>query len=190
MRTVKRDLLVLGTLLLLGALSLTGCAPEPAPRASETTAPTDAPVFASDEQALAAATEAYAAYLVIIDTLLADGGRDTSGLADVTSEKALKAETDSASLYLDRGYRSVGSTSFDSMQLQSIEDDGRGRTVVSAYLCSDVTGVDVVDSAGASVVADDRLDRFPLQVTFQNSKVASKDLLISSSASWTGKNYC
>ncbi|TFB64604.1 hypothetical protein E3N86_02940 [Cryobacterium sp. Hz7] len=193
MRTVQRDLLVLGPLLLLGTLALTGCTPEPvpqAPQASETTAPTDAPVFASDEEALAAATEAYAAYLAVIDMVLADGGKDTSQLVDVTAEEALRAETDSANLYTDNGYRSVGSTAFDSVQLQSIKDDGRGHTAVTAYLCSDVTRVDVVDSTGASVVPNDRVDRFPLTITFQNSSAASNDLTITSSESWSGKNYC
>lgn len=189
MRTVTRDL-TLSTLVLLAVLSLAGCAPEPAPPASDTTAPTDVPVFASDEEALAAATEAYAAYLAVIDTVLANGGKDTSGLVDVTGNEALGAETDSANLYSARGFRSVGSTSFDSVQLQSVDDDGRGSIVVSAYLCSDVTKVDVVDSAGASVVPADRVDRFPLQVTFQNKRAASKELLITSSESWTGKNYC
>ena len=190
MRTVTRDLLAMTTLTLLGTLALSGCASEPAPRVSESTAPTDAPVFASDAEALAAATEAYAAYLRVIDTVLGDGGSDSARLAAVTSDEALRAETKAASFYSDQGYRSVGSTSFDSLQLQFVEDDGQGSTILSAYLCSDVAGVDVVDSAGASVVPADRVDRFPLQVRFQNLRVASKALLITSSDSWTGKNFC
>ncbi|HSP75831.1 MAG TPA: hypothetical protein VLO31_06425, partial [Cryobacterium sp.] len=174
----------------LGSLSLTGCTPDPAPRASPTSVPTDAPVFASDEEALAAATEAYAAYLAAIDAVLADSGNDMSELADVAAGEALRAETDSASLYFSNGYRSIGTTSFDSLKLQSIDDDGRGSAVVNAYLCSDVTGVDVVNTADVSVVPDDRVDRFPIQVSLHNSRVASKDLVITSSESWTGKNYC
>jgi hypothetical protein len=189
MRIITRDLLLVSALALLGTLSLAGCAAAPSPKPSASTA-TDAPVFASDADALAAATEAYAAYLLVIDAMLSNGGGDTSGLAGVATEDAFAAEIKTARLYSERNYRSVGSSSFDSVQLQTVEDDGHGIAIVSTYLCSDVMSVDVVDSAGSSVVPEERVDRFPLQVTFQNANANSARLLISSSETWSGKNFC
>jgi len=174
----------------LAALALAGCAPAPAP-APPTSAPaTEAPVFKSDAEALAAATKAYAAYLKAIDAILAHGGADVSKLANVASGDALAAETKTAGMYVERKYRSRGTSEFDTLQLQTMEDRRDGRTSVSAYLCSDVSAVDVVDQAGKSVVPPERVDRFPLQVTFENSKAHSTRLLISSSETWTGTNFC
>ena len=189
MRIVNHRLLAGCATALVATFALAGCVSAPTPTPS-TSAATDAPVFASDEEALAAATEAYSAYLAAIDTVLAQGGGDTSKLADVASGEALVAETKTAEMYAERGYRSLGSTIFDSLKLQAIDGDGDGRTLVSTYLCSDVSAVDVLDLTGASIVPSDRVDRFPLQITFKNSEVNSTRLLISSSETWTGSNFC
>jgi hypothetical protein len=174
---------------LIVASALTGCAPQPAPAPAASAAATDPPVFASDAEALAAATKAYASYLAAIDAMLAQGGGDVSTLADVASGDALEAETKTAEMYAGRGYRSLGITAFDSLRMQTI-DDREGKATLSAYLCSDVSAVDVVNDAGVSVVPADRVDRFPLQVTFESTLSNSERLLISSSESWAGTNFC
>ena len=186
MRTVKRDLLVLGTLLLLGALSLTGCAPEPTPRASETTAPTDAPVFASDEEALAAATEAFAAYQAMSSQIAQEGGIDPERMREYAIGAALEAEIESLNGLAAGGLRGVGALGFDSATLQEA-DLGTGR--IETYLCLDVSGADVVNGEGVSTVPADRTLRLPLQVGF--TLVSDSDhLLVETSESWSGTNFC
>ena len=59
----------------IGALLLSGCLPQQ-PTATPPPEATAAPIFASDEEALAAATAAYAAYLAMSDQILKDGGKD------------------------------------------------------------------------------------------------------------------
>ena len=68
-----RPIAVLAAAFVLAALS--GCVqttekPTPTPTAAAT------PAFASDEEALAAAEKAYAAYLAVLDDVTADGGRN------------------------------------------------------------------------------------------------------------------
>ncbi|MDJ0323106.1 hypothetical protein QMG61_04930 [Cryobacterium sp. PH31-AA6] len=190
MRFVSRCRPVMGAMALVGMLALAGCAPQPAPPSPSATTAMDAPVFASDAEALAAATAAYAAYLQTIDAVLANGGREVSPLSDVAVGDALSAEVGTAQNYAEKEYRSVGSTTFDSVQIQAITDDGSGNVLVSTYLCSDLSNVDVLEKGGTSIVPADRVDRFPLQVVFQNSQVASPGLKISSSVTWTGTNFC
>ena len=191
MRTVKRDLLVLGTLLLLGALSLTGCAPEPAPRASETTAPTDAPVFASDEQALAAATEAYAAYLAMSDQILAEGGEDPDRIRAFAAEKLAAIEIKGYANVRLKKLRSVGESRFTDLILQDRSPSGEaGRGIVNTYVCSDISGVDMVNANGDSVVDEARPDFTAFVVAFDLVSRDPVKLLVSSAEVWDGAGIC
>ena len=192
MRTVSRGhhtaSVAACALSIVSALVLSGCASAPAPIPSGT--PTEAaPLFASDEEALAAATEAYAAYLEVIDQVLAAPEIDTTRFSEVLTGEALESELESANMYIERGYRSIGISSFDSLTIQSINSDP-GSSSVSTYLCSDVSEVDVVDGEGASIVPATRADRFPLVVEFRPSDLTASGLLISSSESWAGTNFC
>jgi hypothetical protein len=174
------------------ALALTavvGCAsaPPPPPTPSSTTA---APVFASEEEALAAATEAYAAYIRVVDEVLATGGGNALPLSEVSSGEALAAETETAAMFASRGYRSVGSSTFDSLEIQAVHRDEDGRVSIGVYVCSDVTAVDVVDGSGNSVVTAERSDRYPLEIHLENHPTEQQRLLIASSEAWTGRNFC
>jgi hypothetical protein len=148
------------------------------------------PVFATDEDALAAATEAYAAYLSVVDRVLEAGGKGAEQLASVATGDALAAEIEAASEYGGHGYRSKGRSQFDSVKLQSVDVQDDGTFEMTAYLCADATGVDVIDSAGVSIVPANRADRFPLQVGFQSSNLVKGPLRVSTSESWSGQNFC
>jgi hypothetical protein len=147
------------------------------------------PVFATDEDALAAATEAYAAYLSASD-------RSWSG-ADLRREKFLALSTGTAheqdvevtQLFEERGWRKVGSTSFDSMRLQSSAANDAGQWELRAYVCVDVSRSDVLDSFGASAAEPDRSLRMPLELAFVSS-TQDTPLLISESKIWHGSNFC
>ena len=62
-------------LAVLGAALLAGCLPTDPPVTPPPTSDLE-PVFASDEEALAAAEEAYGAYLAAADEILSSGGAD------------------------------------------------------------------------------------------------------------------
>ncbi|MCY7289278.1 MAG: hypothetical protein LH624_13780 [Cryobacterium sp.] len=190
MRTVKRDLLALITLTLLGALSLAGCAPAPAPQASETNGPTEAPVFASDEEALAAATEAYAAYLAAGDAAQESGTSSRELFLSLSSGEAHEQDLAVGASFAEKGWKQIGSTSFDSMAIQSAEINADENWEVNAYVCLDVTNTDIVDSSGTSVSKSDRTLRLPLIVAFVGTDRSGDYLQITESRVWSGSNFC
>ncbi|MFC9561036.1 hypothetical protein [Agromyces sp. NPDC056965] len=172
------------------AVLLSGCAravPAPSPSPSADAAD---PIFASDEEALAAAVEAYEAHLAIVDQLTAAGVADTSQLDEVASPSYARGLEDSLQRLQESGTRTQGDTLFDNAGLvEKVEADGVA--TVSVYLCLDVSGVRVIDAAGADVTPPERLNRAPIQVEFESSSVkAPAQLVVSGAQSWSGEDFC
>ena len=188
MRTVTRHLTL--SLALLSALPLAGCAPEPAPQASQTTAPTDAPVFASDAEALAAATEAYAAYLAASDVSGEAGTSSREHFLSLSSGEAHEQELTITETFDEKGWKQIGTTTFDSMEVQSSGRNAKERWEVRVYVCLDVTNSDIVDSSGSSVSKVDRPLRMPLEVAFVDTVENHAHLQLSESRVWSGSNFC
>ena len=170
------------------AALLSGCAPA-APPAAEPPPTSSPPIFASDEEALAAAEAAYAEYLAVSDFVLSGGGSDTDSLREVATGAALTGELETARSFASNGYRSIGISKFDALSVQSVEDVTRG-ALVTVYLCSDVSGVDVVDADGNSVISAGRQDRIPLEVGLLSSEEDASRLLVSRSKVWSGADFC
>ena len=171
--------------------SLVACAtPAPPPKPSPT-ATTAAPVFATDAEALAAATEAYAAYQSVADQIFAEGGNNPDRLRDVASTRLADPAMDD---YLDvqnRGLYATGKNTFDNVKFQSRNEDAPGgRDVVIVYLCEDVSQSDVLDAAGESVVTNERPDRTALQVGFDWRDQNRDKLIVGSEGVWAGGDIC
>ncbi|ASD21460.1 hypothetical protein B7495_04590 [Cryobacterium sp. LW097] len=171
--------------LLLGAAGCTA-APKPAPPSPT---PTITPIFASDEEALAAATEAYANYLRVRDSFWADDGSTEDEYLSLSTGTAHDGDAQSMEKWRANGWHAIGITTFDSMRLQSVDIDA-GSQQIRTYLCLDVTQGDVIDSEGSSVAKPDRPLRVPLEVEFEVASSASIDLKISRSEVWSGENFC
>ncbi|GAB3607128.1 hypothetical protein GCM10027413_25370 [Conyzicola nivalis] len=170
--------------MLVSALAASGCAPE-GPKADEKPSPTATPLFASDEEALAAAEEAYAAYVQLTDAILAAGGSGIERLGEVAAGQQLRTDADEIGELATLGYRTVGQTTFSDFALQGYDRDGAdGIAVVTAYVCEDVSGVDVLDANGISVVEVSRPDRAKYEVTFDSATPASSQLLVSLRQPW------
>ncbi|MEO8094921.1 MAG: hypothetical protein ABI632_08310 [Pseudolysinimonas sp.] len=144
-------------------------------------------MFASDEEALAAAEEVYGRYLDVSDSVGASGWNDMSGLESVARDDALSDATRSAAEYAAKGWRQVGVTTFDSMVLQQSRDTGAGSIALVVYVCLDVTAADIVDKGGKSVVSTQRSDRLALEVGMDDLDGALK---IDRSETWSGQNFC
>lgn len=158
------------------ALMSTGCAPTVERSRS---APVASAAFASEEEALAAATEAYARLLAVGDAIGQEGGVGLERLDDVAAGTFLQASRDGFTELNELGWRQVGTTQFRNMELQQI---GSGPDeVLITYVCDDISGVDVVDEHGVSVVADGRPDTNYFQVTFDQDVAG---LRISSRVRW------
>jgi len=176
----------------IGALAvalttLSGCGTD-TPVEIPTQQPTSTPIFASDEEALAAAQEAYAAYVTTSDSILADGGREPERLKEVATASLYEQELVGYKQIASDGYRGVGSSTFDSVTLQSFQPSSEdGKKVVVIYVCSDVSATDVVDASGNSVISGTRPNRTPFEASFD---LVDGRLIASGNDVWTGENFC
>jgi len=175
-------------LVLVGTLSASGCASE-APAADPTPTPSATPLFASDEEALAAAEEAYAAYLAVTDEIFADGGKHPERLLEVATQEVLDAQREGYTTAAENGWQGIGSTRLDSVSLEQY-DPTNSQSMVSIYGCVDLANVDVVDSSGVSVVSPTRPDRAPFEITLNSSGDLSSPLIVSGERPWTGEDFC
>jgi hypothetical protein len=175
----------LGFTLLMTA-GLAACVPDD-PVGPPSPGPSGTPVFASEEEALAAAEEVYGEYLAASNDLGESGWADSTALAEFTRGDLLADEEGSAQERNEKGWRQIGRSTFDSFTLQQVVDSGPGTVVITAYLCVDVTTVDVVDSSGQSVVSPERPPRQPIEVDLDDQE---GDLKVSRSEAWSGQDFC
>jgi hypothetical protein len=141
--------------LALLAAALGGCTqptrlPPPEPSAAVE------PLFASDEEALAAATAAYEEYLAVSNAILQDGGREPERLLELVSAEVFETELEGFELFLQNDWRATGSTELEAIALQQVFDSGSGAVELVAYVCTDVSSNGVVDAEGVSQVSPDR----------------------------------
>ncbi|MCB1282027.1 MAG: hypothetical protein KDB18_10950 [Salinibacterium sp.] len=165
-------------------LLLAGCMP-PDPIITPEPGPGATPVFASDEEALAAATDAYAKYRSVLDEIFTKGGNDLSKLATVATGDQLQVEMSSFAEIKNRGLHSTGGTTFTTQGLQQYDPGSPdGHSIVVAYICEDVSSVDVLNSSGESVVSPDRPDTSLYEVAFDLDS-GGQQLLVSHKERWS-----
>jgi hypothetical protein len=144
------------------------------------------PVFASSDEALAAATSAYSDYQSMSNAIAHEGGAEPQRISKFAAGEVLESELSTYGRMAAEGLRLVGNLAFDSFSLQSA-DLASGEVV--AYVCLDVTETDVINRSGATVVPEGRSNRYPLQVSFVH-KSSTNRLLVEKSDSWSGSNFC
>jgi len=150
--------------------------------------PTTAPVFASDEDALAAAEVAYGEYLRASAEITKKDGDDPKSIAPFVTENYLPELLASFADLRSAKKHFVGEITFDHLELQQYSDDLVGPATVAVYLCLDLTAARVNDSTGADVTPD-RPVHVPLEVTLETID-RDPELLLASSESWTGEDFC
>ena len=171
------------------ALVLVGCVPT-TPPASPSPRPSTTPVFATEAEALAAATKAYAAYVRVSDEILADGGNNPERIKKVASGEALDGALAGYSDFRQRGLHSEGDSKIDRVSLQKFSPDSvSGKHLVTIYACLDVEGVNVFDQTGTSVVSPQRPSRQPFQVS-ADWRESKQQLFVSSRNPWSGGGIC
>ena len=176
---MRRLLLAAGAVAILVAIS--GCDAAD-PRVTPAPTPSATPVFASDEEALAAAEAAYAAYLAVSDAIVQEGGAKPERIAPHVTEEQLPATLDGFKAFVDGGLRSTGASAFDGMTIAQFDE-----TTIDAYVCLDITNVRIIDATGTDVTRADRDNRLPLELGFE---VSPTGLLIARSDAWSGNDFC
>ncbi|MDJ0339480.1 hypothetical protein [Cryobacterium sp. PH31-O1] len=183
--------------LAVGALS--GCSAVPAPAPTDSAAPVPAatsaptetpPIFASNEEALAAAKAAYSNYLAAGDTAGEIGSDSWIGFLALSTGTEHDATVQSKELMKERGWSFIGVTRFDSMTVQSSRPLADSTWEIRTYLCLDLRDTDTVNEAGDSVVKENGSLRSPMVVVFVTANANSNQLLISESPIWSGSDFC
>lgn len=176
--------MLVGAVTVAGMLLLSGCGGgDPIPTLPPT--PSSTPIFASEEEALAAAEEAYVAYQAAVDLALQT--HDDSQLEDVATEPALTSAKEAVARLVDEGSRQVGETYVDSVSptdLSPLFEAGTSGDP-QVYACLDLTAVSIVDSEGS--VSQSSIPRFPMIVTFA---LVDSNLLVATEEVWDGTNFC
>src|SRR5690606_2554377 len=134
---------------------LVGCTPAPEPE------PTKTELFASDEEAFAAAEETYRAYMDASNATDLSDAQTFEAVYDWNTGSALSAEKEALTLYHAEKLRRVGEGSFDNFEPTSATDDE-----VIVHLCIDVSDVDLVRADGQSAIPGGREPRVARKVTF------------------------
>ncbi|GHF03886.1 hypothetical protein [Pseudolysinimonas yzui] len=175
---------LVGTVALAGVLLLAGCdGGTPIPTLPPT--PSATPIFASEEEALAAAEQAYEAYREMSDLISGEGGVEPERIAPYVTDDRLTDELRGFQTLREAGLRIAGEATFKVLDLQRYEEVA-GDAEVVFYACSDLSGSRVLDANGVDVTPVDRVDRLVLEVVVRTVG-GSKPLLLESDNSWPGE---
>ena len=182
--------LIAATLAVVFALTLGGCVPQSHKAAPPTPSPSSTPVFASDEEALAAATKAYAAYLKVSDEIAQDGGKNPERLAPYVTENQLASEDQAFAKFLESGKRQSGYTKVRSVKIQEFGMNHSGRVVVGAYVCADITDLRLIDIATGASANEGHESFVAVEVSLEGDGPDSARLLVARSVPWPGTGVC
>lgn len=172
------------------AFLVSACSPQE-PAATPRPSDSSTPVFASEADALAAATKAYAAYLAVANEILASGGHAPERIQEQATGEALQNSLDGYKEFASKGLHATGLATFHNAKLQHYSARAsKGIDIVGMYVCQDVADVDVVDGSGRSVVPSSRPDLQPLELSFDLHPKATDNLLLSSISPWKGGAVC
>jgi hypothetical protein len=170
-------------------VSIAGCSAEPAPPlASASAAPTTAPLFASDEEALAAAEAAFEEYLDVAFRVFADGGIDPGRLETVATDEVLATDISRAADFAARGLRQVGEPVVLETTLQQHTSDERGNIHITSYSCMEGRSVSAVDSDGNELGNPNRARTVTLENHFTGDPTGT--LRLSKSTVWAAGESC
>lgn len=174
---------------LLAVLLLAGCVPGE-PVVTPEPDPDVTPVFASDEEALAAATEAYARYLEVSDQIAADGGADPDRIRPLVSADRLVVERQQYQALSESGNHQEGSATFDGVQLQQVSYEDGNSSVIVLYLCLDLSNTKLVDIEGHDITPSDIDLRTPFEVSLRGSSSSPLALIVERMERWSGSGVC
>ncbi|WP_010203036.1 hypothetical protein [Salinibacterium sp. PAMC 21357] len=167
----------------IGALlvaTLSGCVPsEPAP--PQPSASFAAP-YASDEEALAAAEEAYGEYIRVILGTYRREATDPNPLSSVASGDHLAELLLEFEERISDGRYILGDESFDQVVLQRYSRDASPYEVIAVYLCDDLSGLEIF--RGDDKIGPEKpLSPMTMQIVFDFDP-DSKRLLVSARDIW------
>jgi hypothetical protein len=172
------------------AFLLSGCVPQSQSMKPKQPSPSSSPIFASDDEALAAATKAYAAYLAMSDQIAQDGGEGSERLDSLVTAKWLQTEVAAFERFSHSGNHQIGSTTFRLAKIQQVGRMPGGVTTVSAYVCTDFSKVKILNASGEDVTPPSRPSRVAIEAEFETKSSKNEALLLSRNEPWSGPGVC
>lgn len=183
-----RSALALAAVTVTVAVLLSGCVPQ-GPEVTPPPEPSTAPIFASDEEALAAATEAYEAYLAMSDLIAQEGGANPERIAPYVTEEWLARELAGNKDLSEAGRRLVGNFEVSRATLQQVFDDANSVTIV-AYMCVNPNGARVVDASGGEVTPEALKSQWTVEAEFVATNEDPLTLLLARNEPWSSHSSC
>lgn len=144
-------------------------------------------MFASDEEALAAAEAAYRNYIAVSEQIARDGGAGAARLEPFVSAELFLQESQVYADALSRGLRATGASTFDSFSLESYD---RQSETIRIYVCLRTVEITVLDANAIDVTPVGRNNNLPLQIEFLGSTNLTSQIQVSESNVWAGTNFC
>lgn len=176
---------LVGAVAVIGMLALSGCVPEQVIPTLPPT-PTDGPLFASEEEALAAATAAYEAYGAMSSVIAAEGGIEPERIAPYVTETRYADEVRGFERLRESNLRIRGESQATVLQLQRFDQFETDVEIVF-YACLDLTASRVIDESGRDVTPAEREDRLVLEVVMV-SVDGTLPLRLESDERWPGQS--
>ncbi|WP_353810325.1 hypothetical protein [Agromyces sp. SYSU T00194] len=168
-------------------LALTGCMAVDATPPTPTATDAPEPVFASDDEALAAAVEAYEAYTLLSSMVSASPDDGAQPMGTAATETHLRELEASLSGMAANGLRTTGAAEVRNYQLAE-RSIGDGTESLLLYLCLDVGGYRLHNFEGLDVTPADRDEISTLLVGMITD--ADGNLLVDTSELWSGDSVC
>ncbi|MGK9147691.1 hypothetical protein KXS11_08715 [Plantibacter flavus] len=175
--------------LALSLFALTACT------GGEITPPTPTsttePVFANEEEALAATVATYQAYLDVANQILHDGGSNPERIDAVVSAEVADIERESFARMLDRGFHTVGDIVLSEPKLREYykHPDALG-VVAQMFACEVISGVDVQTADGISQVPEGRPEAVGFNVSIGLTSSAPQAFTITAKEAEEGDSSC
>jgi hypothetical protein len=170
------------------AILLSGCSTTPpaSPTASPSNSP-DKPVFASDEEALAAAEAALEEYVSATDAVFQEAGDGVDVVKPLVTEDWFTELQASATEFRRQSWRQAGATSYEIQGLQDTSERAGVRYLV-LYACVDYSKFHVLNAEGAALDRVGEADRTILEVSLQSDKRAPQPtFLVGEVEAWPEK---
>ena len=162
---------------------------------AETRDPALTPTSLTRQHAEASAREAVQDYLALFAEISADPDRDVTELEQVAAGRALDWATHQITTWRDAGQRGVGAQVASEFNLTHVVLDpdssaDHDHRTVELTACIDVSGTDIVDKHGSSVVSPDRPSRALVDYVVWNAGWPTDDhwLVVRDDAQLTDSN--
>ncbi|MEZ5111325.1 MAG: hypothetical protein R2732_07505 [Microbacteriaceae bacterium] len=168
--------------LALAAVATSGCAASAPPEQ-----PAPAPLFASDEEAFAAAEATYRAYEDASNAIDLAAPGTFEAAVDFTVGEFNALEREGFSRLHSEGITKLGETRVVYVKPQQLAKD---HSTIELAVCSDVSALDLIDAKGASTVNPARMDVQPFTVFLERSSSSPTGWLINGVSAHSGVPGC